>query len=219
MPIARLFDGTFSTVNDSAPYVKTSSNERYINKMHTQILESDFDTIKAGNSGLGNTELIGFDFDHCQMVSAGGKISQYDHPHISQKLPLLASLTEDTYKSSRFCSLFPNTAKQLDHSSRVRELLNGSLNYTYSMLMADAIKIGTHVNPDADRRAGDLIKLIYAVPAGLDGQHGSSLYSGTYLIRDIRHMFTGANYSQALTVVCDGYKESSRTDLVEWNNE
>jgi hypothetical protein len=218
MPMHMIMEGTISLPDESSPYVTEAHNPYYKNLIHSHVVESDFDVVQMVNAGLGNTKIVGFDYDRLDFVTTDLKVGDYEHAHVSNRLPLNEDYVEDAYSSTHFSTLYPSNDVQVDHENKIKELVEGRMKNHYSLLFSDLIKMNLHVNADTMRRAGELIHLVFDVPDGMDSQHGSKMYTGTYVIRDIRHMISFGNYSQAITVCGDGYKEISRDDLVKWSN-
>ena len=216
LPLSMIMDGIILEADPSFPYVSEAHNPYYKNLVHSHVVESDFDVIQMVNAGLGNTKLLAFDYDRLDFITTNLKIGDYEHKHISNSLPLNEKFTDDAYASTLFTTFYPSTDKQVSHENKLKELIDGRMKNHYSMLFSDLIKMNLHVNADTDRRVGELIHLVYDLSDGMDKQQGSKMYTGTYMIRDIRHIISFGNYSQAITICGDGYKEIARDDLVKW---
>lgn len=42
------------------------------------------------------------------------------------------------------------------------------------------------------------------------------MYSGTYLIKRIKHTIQGGEFGQKISLITDGYKQINRKDLIKW---
>lgn len=218
MPVNMLFEGTLAFPDPAKPYTNRPHNMMYKNAIHSHMVEADFDVVQMVNSGLGKSNIVGFDYDRMDWISTNKRIQDYPHSHLGNRLPLNEEFTADKYASTHFGPYYPSTASQIPHVNKHKELLDARLKNHYTFLFSDIIKMNLHVTADSSRRAGDLIHLVHDVPFGMDRQNGSKMYTGTYMIRDIRHIISFGNYSQAITICGDGYKEINRTDLVKWQN-
>jgi len=192
-------------------------NQVYEGNTNKLTLESNFDTIRFANQGMGKTNLIGFDFDSNKIIATNESITQYKHEHLGNYFPMLKDFESDKYSSTKFMWKSINSAFQKRHSKELEELLVGHLRTRYSHLFSDVFKINLGAPGSTLRRAGQIVKLNFpSVDYKLDPTKKDMQFDGNYLIRDIRHVFMFGDYAQAITLCSDGYKQMKRTDLMEW---
>lgn len=198
---------------------------------------STFDSIKQGALGLGRTQHVGFNYDKTEVMSQDNRIDQYGHNHISSKLPLDIKYLGSAYRTTKDSLLFPNTKELIEDGKTTSEdntgtteedtyirnadeLLKGRLNTKQSLTFSDAVTLDLMTNGEGyHKKAGKLVWIDYPSRSMQSKREYHKQLSGTYLIKDLRHSINGMIYTNVMTVICDGFKDSPRPDLVEWTKE
>jgi len=183
-------------------------------------VDSNFNLIDYGTIGLGRTKLAGFDYDRMQPIEIDKTADEYQGSHLSTVLPINDKYQGRSFRFNKRAMNFPNTDELIrnDGTRRSDEFVEGKWNTRFANLSSDVVRLNVSVVGDTFfKRAGTLIKI--KVPRPGDNQsEPNQLYSGTYLVRNVRHVITGMEYGQFLTLVSDGLKETTRVDLVSWND-
>jgi len=202
-------------------------NPRYHGRIQAMTFETNYDIVRLINSGATNTTLVGFNYDKKKIFTAEKKLEEVKQKHLSKKFPIPKKvLVEDsktqTTKNIQFCSLFPSTKAPISgKDSDLQDLLDGSLQNFYSLISTDVFKVNIQVIGTPDRRVGWLAKLnVPPQNINVEGQENEiyNQYTGDYLIRDIKHVFSVyEDYKQYICLCADGYKIFER-DAVEWKS-
>lgn len=199
------------------------SNRKIIN----QTVEQSFDVVKYGKTGLGRSQLFGFDYDRGLIMRSDRRIDMIEQNHLSSKLPLNKKYLGKSYRHTSYSSTYPNTTNLIRNEEiemidgeinlfRPRDLIKGQLQSKMAYLYADMLKINALVNGESEsKRVGNLIEVVYPRVDQTAGRNNQ--YSGWYLIRNNRHTIQGMQYANVLTLITDGYNELDRDDMVEWN--
>ena len=70
------------------------------------------------------------------------------------------------------------------------------------------------LNANSTRRVGKLVDLEFQ--SSNKSEKGiNRKYSGTYLMKNIRHIISGNTYQQAVSLIGDGFKQTS-LDVLAW---
>lgn len=179
-------------------------------------LSQQFDIVKHGSIGMGNTRLVGFNFDRTAAMETNTRIDEYSDNHLSTKLPLNTQFLGRIYRTTKDSFRFPNTAELIRLETDASNHINGKLNTMYNNLSSDAIEINVTCYGEASRkRAGRLIKVDFP---SVEKHILNTNHSGTYLIRAIRHTIQGMEYGQQVTLIADGYKETDKETMISWQN-
>lgn len=196
-------------------FVLRPLNPRYAGKVENMKIETNFDLIKFMNLGIHNTKVYGFDYDRKQFIETDCNIKEYNHQHLSSKIPIQEAYLDDKYTTVKFSSLYPSEKALISDEKKPKDYIEGYLYSNYSNLMGDLFKINVQVHGSTQRRAGFKVKLDYPSMKESKTQPHKQ-FNGDYIIRDIRHTINGSIYKQFITLISDGYKEISRGDLISW---
>ncbi len=188
---------------------------------------NSYDSIKYGNSGLGRSQYIGFDYDKTEMMKNDLRIDEYIHNHLSTVLPLNNKYLGDKYRTSKEMLLYPNTDSLItddvieseEYLRSPSELLNGKMNTKQSLTFSDMVTLNIVTNGEGvHKKSGRLIGVeIPSRNRKIEVLHKQ--LSGTYLIKNLKHSIVDLIYSNTMTVISDGYKLVSRKDMITWSEE
>ncbi len=190
-------------------------NQRSPEKVFTMNIENSFDILKNGTTGVANTRTLSFDYDRTAVVDMTSRVDEYGHSHLSTKMPINTIFLGEPYQTTKVSTYYPNNRELIQTEKESESLQVGSLVNKQTMLLADLVKINlTTVGEHKAKRAGRLIWL--DVPYSTEKQHEQ--YTGTYLIKNLRHRIEGSKYMNVCTLVCDGLKQmsSERPDIINW---
>ena len=223
IPIGVLMNGDTAINYGEVPFDlrMNPANERSAERILTQEVSSAFNILKYADMGMGKSRFAGFNYDKTEVMYANKKVDEYGHSHLSTKLPLNDKFMGLRYRTTKNSFLFHNTDELIRDTSAdaplSAELINGKLSNKFSLLFGDMLKIDANlVGETVDKRVGKLVKLIYpTVDDKITGENQQ--YTGTFLIKNIRHAIQGMQYLNAVTFVADGFKTIERDDMVEWN--
>lgn len=196
------------------PFVPVAENQNYENRYFNLSMESNFDVIRFVNQGLGKTRYDGYFYDKDKVFSTKENVTEIPHKHLGVKLPLNEKYFDDKYMSIHSNYLHPTTDSLISDDKKYEDLINGYMKFRYVNLFADIFKINLFMNASSTRRVGNICTLNYQSqnsPKNITDKQ----YTGKYVIRDIRHMIVSGNYHHVITIMCDGFKLSTR-DLVKW---
>ena len=207
-----LFKGKHGDLSKE-PFTSTVQNETYRNRIESINIETGFDMIRYGNSGIASTRLDAFNFDKDKVYSTSEKITDLKSTHLSSKLPINPKFLDSKYQKIKGCALHPSTDYLIKDKSH-EDFIKGKLITHYALLSSDIIKVNILSNPLSERRVGNLVSLKYPTQ---DTPKTDTVkqYSGKYVIKHMKHFIVGSNYRQAITLICDGYKESN-SNLIKW---
>ncbi len=170
--------------------------------------EKGVDDFKFANLGASNSKICGFDFDRTKRVEIDTGLLNYKHPHFGTKFPLIKKFNKTEYRSIKQTTLYPQTTYLIENEENVKDMLKGKLFTKYSLLFADFFVINVQLFGEmTDREVGKKIMLL--VPSIDEHMKGkpNRKYSGTYIIRNIRHVMASGKYYHFATLISDGYKE------------
>lgn len=196
-----------------------AQNLTYEGNMHKISLDPVFNIVKSVHQGLYSTRNVAFNFDGKEVYTTKKNVTGsdgYKHRHISKKLPLINQYTDEKWAKVRPNFLFPSNDSKVDKKD-FEDMVEGNQFYRYTMLFSDIHKINAWVSGSPIRRIGHIVKVIYpSIDESDERVKENKEFTGYYLIRNIRHVFRGNEYMQALTLISDGYKES-KADFVAWS--
>jgi len=198
------------------PFTVVSENPNYENLISNLTFETNFDVIKYVNQGLTKTRYDGYFYDKNLIFSTKENITEIPHTHLGYKLPINDMYLDKKYDSIHSCMLQPVTDSKAN-LNQYTDLVNGYMKYRYTNLFSDIFKINVVMNPSSDRKVGGLCKLDYH-SQDMSRDKTDKQYTGEYVIRDIRHSIIGNVYTQVITLICDGFKMSTR-ELIKWKKE
>ena len=198
----------------SEPFTSIVENEAYKNRIESINIETGFDMIRYGNSGIASTRLDGFNFDKTTIYSTTEKITDIKTTHLSTKLPINPKFLVTKYQKIKGCVLHPSTDYLIKDTNQYEDLVKGKLYTQYALLSSDIIKANIFSNPLSERRVGHLVSLNYPTQ-DTPKTNTVKQYTGKYIIKHLKHIIINGNYKQAITLICDGYKQSS-ADLIKW---
>ena len=192
-----------------------TKHQRSAERIYSQSMAHSFDVIRYADMGLGRSRLVGFNFDTSEFNIADKRVDSYVQNHLSQNLPLNDRFMGKVYRTTRNSWLFNNTNELIRDGAD--ELIDARLNTKFNLMYADMLKINMVTTGEAHKkRAGRLVRISF--PSSDEAKTSENKqYSGTYLIRNIRHTISGMEYGNVMTVVSDGYKEIDRADMIDWN--
>ena len=193
------------------------ANQRYEGKINALSFESSFDVIRLLNAGIKHQH-ISFDYDTGKHVVYEDDHEKLKNKHLAKKFPLPKSYLQDKhYTFPKFSAFYPQTDARIQDKSKLSDLLSGRASNEHIFLSCDTIKINIVAPGEPERRVGWLAEVNFPsqnINAG--DTTGFKQLKGDYLIADIRHTFSFViEYTQAISLVADGYKEHSR-DLISW---
>jgi hypothetical protein len=207
-----LFKGTMGT--ETSKFMSLPLNEFYEARINDLTFESYFDIIRYLNQGTAQTINTGYHYDKNKLYTFDKSVEKNTHTHLSTKLPINSKYNTKKYASVKGTYIYPNKDALITDDKLYTDLVDGKAKTRYVRLFSDIFKINIMTNPCSGRRAGHLVELEYQ--SANKGTPTKNLhYSGKYLIRNIRHMIFNGVYNQAVTLICDGYKETKR-ELVSW---
>lgn len=196
------------------PFTTIAENQMYENRYSSLNMESNFNIIRYVNQGMTKTRYDGYFYDKNKVYSTKDNIKEITHKHLGTKIPISMKYLDKKYNSIHSCMLHPSTDDLITDDKMYEDIVDGFMKRRYVDLFADCFKINISMNPSSKRRAGNICTLDYqsqdTPKTKVDKQ-----YSGKYVIRDIRHCIFNGNYMHALTLMSDGFKQSSR-DLITW---
>jgi len=105
-----------------------------------------------------------------------------------------------------------------------KEYHKGYMDTKMSRMLFDMYEIKIGVMGYIDRRIGQLIKIDVPNQVAVNRKNeeyftADDTYTGTFLIRSIKHNFTSDSYTQEIVAVTDGINSDEHTgNLVEWRN-
>lgn len=203
------------------PFTVYPSNYRYSGRVKDINVEASYDIIRMINNGMPTTRMYGFNFDKNEIVKTKNSIDQLTQTRLSKKFPIDKKYKENKYILPKFIPLFPQTADSIGNDdSKLMDMIEGREKCNYSYMSTDVFKINIESLGEINRRVGWLATLDYPSVGANSNQNndtvGNKQLSGTYLIREIKHVFSlHQDYTQYITLVSDGYKEYQR-DLITW---
>jgi hypothetical protein len=189
-------------------------NEFYESRVDDLTFESYFDIIQALNQGAAKTIQQAYNYDKNLPYTFNKSINEVPYTHLSTKFPINASYNTEKYATIKGCYIYPMKDDQVTDDKMFSDLVDGKAKTRYVRLSADTFKINIITNPNSSRRAGHLAELEYQ-STDKSIVTKNKLYSGMYLIRNIRHAIFNGTYTQAVTLIADGFKES-KNDLITW---
>lgn len=208
-----LFKGSYG--KEASKFLSLPLNEFYESRINDLSFESNFDIIRYLNQGAAKSIAQGYNYDKNKLYTFDKSINEVQYSHLSSKFPVNASYNNKKYSTIRGCYLFPSKDDLVTDDKMFSDLLDGKIKSRYVRLFSDIFKINITTNPSSSRRAGNLVELEYQ-SADKSVVTKNKMYSGLYLIRNIRHMIFNGIYNQAVTLIADGYKES-KNDLITWS--
>ncbi len=208
--------GSFGTYKNFSAHVSNIYNEGRMSNIN---LETNFDIIKYVNSGVPYIKNMGFNWHGGGEVYTTTKdlVSSGFKP-LSKKLPINSIYFDKKYAKQRFCSLFPKKTEDTSKTDFM-DLIDGDQSYKYRMLSADLFKLTFATHGESTRFPGMLAQVLFPSINPDKKPEQNIMYSGKYLIRDIKHSLTNSLYHQYICLATDGYYTFSRTESKPWAKE
>jgi len=206
-----MLKGTLGKYVDPYGFQVNPGNMRYSGRVKSMSIENSYDTIRMINTGIPTTKYYAFNYDTSKVISSKNTMSDDKQTRLGAKFPITSKYKDKKYITTKFTSLFPETAESIaSDDTKLTDLIEGIESNKYSMLMTDAIKINIESLGETNRRVGWLAQLSYpSVGVNSGDKSGNKQLKGLYLIREIKHTFSLYNdYNQYITLVSDGYKDS-----------
>ncbi len=190
---------------------------RSLQKVFGMNIENSFSMIDTAESGMGNMRTVGFDYDRTEVIDINSRIDKYKHSHLSTKMPLNTVFLSEPYQTTSFSTFYPNNRELIQTEGESESLQVANILTKQSLMLSTLVRVNiTTVGENKAKRAGRLVWL--DVPYLPNKNHAQ--YTGTYLLKNVRHRIQGAKYMNVCTLVCDGLKKmSDRDDIVSWGKE
>lgn len=202
------------TVGYYEKFFMRSGNLRYEGRVFNITAEQNFDLIRFLNMGMGKTEKTALYYDKDELFYTEENIKEYEHKHTAKKYPLPQSYLTEEWAIKTKTYIYPSKDAAVSDNVEFEDLVNGTLFADYTMFFSDVFKVNILTNGESSRRVGMMTRLDY--PSINEAKKDFNLqYQGDYLIRSIRHIISGPDYYQAITLAGDGYFKHDGT-LVEW---
>lgn len=214
-PLEKLFSGEYSQYENALkPYMTVESNIYHEDRIYNVSIEQDFDLIRYLNTGAISTKFIALHYDENKIIETDIDIvKDLKFEHLSNYLPIKSKYFNKKYMTTKFNKFYPNS-EQLVKEDDYKNFINSNLYNRYTKLFADFIKITLLTNPNTNRKVGQRIKVEFPSMAKLK-TFMNETFSGNYLIRDVKHIFSDMQYFTALTLITDGYF-NNKANNVSW---
>lgn len=207
-----LFKGTYG--KETGKFMSLPLNEFYESRINDLTFESHFDLIKFLNLGAAKTTLDAYHYDKNKHYRFEKSVNEVPYAHLSTKFPVPQSFNDKKYATIKPCLIYPMKDDQVTDDKMFSDLVDGKAKTKYVRLFSDVFKVNILTNPNSSRRAGNLAEIEYQ-STDKSVVTKNLMYSGMYLIRNIRHAIFNGIYTQAVTLIADGYKQS-KNDLITW---
>ena len=195
-------------------FMSIPKNQFYESKIENVSFDTHYDIIQFVNQGVATSKYVSLFYDKNKTYEYKKKINEIKHKHLGKKLPINKTYTDKKYTVTKFTSLFPSKDDPVTEDSLVKDMVDGRANTRYTRLFCDIFKISFMTQQNSSRRVGHTCFLEYQ-SEDKSQAIANKQYTGTYVIRNIRHMIFNGIYKQAVTIMNDGFYES-KNDLVSW---
>lgn len=199
---------------DKTKLMPLPQNELYDGRILSLTFENEFDIINYLNGGVYNTEHQSLNYDKNTLYKTNTNISNLKATHIGKFFPLLNVYKDSKYYKIKGNYFFPNKDELVTDKKEFENLIDGKLRTCYSKLYSEVFRINVMLNANSTRRVGKLVDLEFQ--SSNKSEKGiNRKYSGTYLMKNIRHIISGNTYQQAVSLIGDGFKQTS-LDVLAW---
>lgn len=207
-----LFKSTFGKATNK--FMSLPQNQGYDSRIKELTVESNFDLIKSLKTGIYNNTHQGFNFDKKEEYQYDDDIDVMDHKHLATKLPFPELYTDEKYKTITGTYIFPSEDNLITDEKLFTDMVDGRAKTRAVRLMTDCFKVNILSNPLSSRRVGHTAEIEFQSEDKSSAKYNPH-YTGTYLIRNIRHMIFNGVSQQAITFITDGYMTSD-APIVSW---
>lgn len=210
-----LYSGKFG--KEDVKFKPLPLNDLYEGRVMDLTVETNFDVIKSVNQGLQNTKYQSYFIDKNKLYTSEKKVNEIPQTHLSNKLPINNLFLDNKYCNIKHSFLYPISENLVSDDNDLKNLIDGKANTRYTKLFSDTIRMTFRANANVSRRSGNICELEYQ-SAEKTFVTDNKLYSGKYLIRNIRHYLQGSAFLPIITIINDGYQET-KLDLVTWKKD
>lgn len=224
--IPSLFEGALGVYNNTETYIQSidklveenhslfSSNKNF-NKAITMQFTKVPNYMKMANKGYFNSTFSYIELENNTIDTITRNIT--NSKKNGTKLSNFLAVNDE------MLGKYTTNNTQITPCGSCKDYLIGYTDARMSKMLFDMYEIKIGVEGYIDRRIGQLIKIDVPSQLALNKDNeeydtADDVYTGTFLIRTIKHIFTSATYSQEILAVTDGIKsdEHSSNKLISW---
>ena len=207
-----LYKGKFG--KDATKLLYLPKNQLYDGRILNLTFENEFDIINFLNNGGYKTAYQSLNFDKNVLYKFNKPITSLGATHLGKFLPLRTKYTDEKYTNIKGCYNFPNKDTLVVDNKEFENLIDGKAKTGYSRIYSDVFKINVLTNASSSRRVGKLVDLEFQSEDKSQIAFNKK-YSGTYLMKNIRHILIRDTYQQVISLISDGFVET-KLDVVKW---
>jgi hypothetical protein len=208
-----LFSGKYG--KEEQIFKALPKNQFYEARIYEMNLENNFDVIKAINQGMQRQITTAYNYDTNKTYDFDTPANQLPYTHLSKFMCINTYFDTKKYASVNGEYLYPVKDTLVTDEKEFTDLIDGRVKTRYTRLFCDEMKLTAKTNTNSERRVGNLCQVEYQ-SEDKTRVEWNKMYTGFYLIRNLRHMIFSGNYKHIITFISDGIKES-KNSLIQWS--
>jgi hypothetical protein len=208
-----LFTGKYG--KEDQVFKALPKNQFYEARIYEMKLENNFDVIRAINQGMQRQQTTAYNYDTNKTYDFKTPANKIPYTHLSKFMCINSYFDNEKYTSVSGEYLYPVKDTLVTDEKEFTDLIDGRIKTRYTRLFSDEMKLTAKTNTNSERRVGNLCQVEYQSEDKTRAEW-NKMYTGFYLIRNLRHLIYSGNYKHIVTFMSDGLKES-KNNLIQWS--